>query len=92
MLADLDVGIALRKQAQGPQLSWLQCLQGLAAAGYVLAPLDLLVGPVTGGGDQRHRVLRPLPGALVTEQLLAGLPNRQCLVLGHRLGPADQFT
>ena len=49
-LADLDVGVALGEQAQGPQLGRLQRLQRLAAAGDVLAALDLLVGPVAAAG------------------------------------------
>ncbi len=91
-LADLDVGVALREQAQGPQLGRLQCLQGLAAASHVLAALDLCLGPVAGSGDQRHRIFRSLPVALIAEQLLATSPYCQRLVLSDRLGPANQFA
>jgi hypothetical protein len=92
-LADLGVGVALGQQAQRPQLGRLQRLQCLAAAGDVLAPLDQLVGSVPPRGDQRHRVFgRFLAPALIAEQLLAALPHCQRLVLGHGLGPADQFA
>jgi hypothetical protein len=67
----------------------------LAAAGDRLASLDLLLGPVARRRDQRDRVWAAVtrrPGPAVAEQALATLAQGQCLVLGHRLGPANQFA
>ena len=95
-LADLGVGVALGEQGQRPQLLGLQRLQRLAAAGDRLPPLHPLGRPGGLGGDQRHPVLAVLLRVLGRhqrpQQPLAIAPHRQRLVLGHRVGPAQQFA
>jgi hypothetical protein len=93
-LADLLVGVALREQAQRPQLLRLQGLQRLAAAGDRFLALGPLRRPVLSRRNHRHPVLAPglrRGRGGPAEDPLAVASHRQRLVLDDGLGPADQF-